>query len=266
MLQIRRLFRVGAIVAGCAFAGPQAAGLAASNQDYAGAVIDGVPAEPAQYREVVAVGSASGFHCTGVLVAPSLVLTARHCLPATRVLFGTTITAPQDLIAVEHSEGAADDQLDAALLHLAVPAAVAPARLSLDRSDAPPRGIVRMVGFGTTDPTGHVGFGRKRYADVSASGWGCELQRRRTLGCDPQRELVLFRAGRKDTCDGDSGGPIYTADGTTSRVLAITSRAIGVSSNRCGQGGIYLRIDALASWLRASLAKPSANSVKKEHP
>lgn len=199
-------------------------------------------------------------------MAPTLVLTARHCLPATRVLFGTDITAPQEIISVGRSEGPAGDDLDAVLLHLQSPAAVVPAPLSLDEPAAPPRGIVRMVGFGATEPTGRAGFGRKRYADVSAAGWGCDGQRSRRLGCEPLRELVLFRSGRKDTCDGDSGGPVYAAERTPHRVIAITSRAIGDSPSRCGQGGIYLRIDALASWLRARLQESAATTVNKEHP
>lgn len=237
-----------------------------STVDGQSAIIDGKPTGINSHNEVVAVGSDTGFHCSGVLVGPRLVLTARHCLPASRVLFGNTVACAQKTIAVARSETAPGLELDAALLTLAEASAVTPAMLGTDLRELPGNPEIRIVGFGADDPMGRRGFGLRRYADLISPQWRCTALRARALGCDPQTELVVFQSGTKDTCDGDSGGALYLRQNGQNALVGITSRAVRNARVRCGKGGIYLHVTAIADWLTKRLHQDMTQARKEESP
>jgi hypothetical protein len=201
------------------------------------------------FTSIVAVGSATAFYCSGVLISPSLVLTARHCLPASRVLFGNTIARPVAILQVKQTQVPDDKRLDAGVLVLATPVTVTPSLRRGAQDQSPPTGMVRLVGFGSDDPTGKLGFGVKRQVDAPTLGWGCDGYRVRSAGCEPDLELVLPRSGDRDTCDGDSGGPVLEWNDGGWRLVAITSRPVASARQSCGPGGIYERADRLAPWL-----------------
>ncbi|WP_224360684.1 S1 family peptidase [Hyalangium versicolor] len=208
------------------------------------------------FLDVVAVGRDGGFHCTGVLVGPALVLTARHCLPAERVLFGVEVERPLAEVEVAREAIPEDDTLDAAVLHLAQPIdAVTPRSWRRSTDAAPPRAFVMLMGFGSNEPSGQSGAGRKRKALVPVAGWGCEGSRVRWSGCDPRQEMVIPGSRGRDTCDGDSGGPVFEPHEGTWQLLALVSRPIAATRTRCGEGGVYVRVDRLADWLEAQLAE-----------
>jgi hypothetical protein len=223
--------------------------------------------------DVTAVGTASGWHCTGVLVSPQHVLTARHCLPATRVLFGLDTASPEEILAIKQSIPHPDSQRDAALLVLSG-RTERPyrRRRSIDESQ-PPLGVVRHAGFGARDSAGREGFGRKHFMDVWAHGWNCDAAERQRLGCHPEFEFVLPAGAGRDTCVGDSGGPVFEridvapmcptnlthASRPTFRLLGITSRPVANARQRCGDGGVYVRLDQLAGWLEPLLPRSQEN-------
>lgn len=246
MLRVKRPRRIDAWIAlGSAFVALLvAAGVAAAPM-----VVGGTPAPRGTFDEVVLVGRRGIYHCSGVLVGTRHVLTARHCLPADRVLFGVAVDDEQaSTIAVEASSTPPQRSMDVGLLHLARPAPVAPARRRA--ANAALAGIVSIVGFGANDEEGRRGFGRKRFAEVTARGWGCNDRTARKLGCLEDVELVLASAARRDSCSGDSGGGVFERMPDGFRLIAITSRAV---ADTCGVGGIYVRVDAIDDWLNETL-------------
>ena len=93
--------------------------------------------------------------------------------------------------------------------------------------------------------------GSARFADGTSradSGW---------YKCSPDFELVAGSPYlNKDTCHGDSGGPIFFhADngrgGYDEYLVGITSRAVRSPHARdCGDGGVYERVDGdVLKWL-----------------
>ena len=229
-------------------------------------VIGGQPVPKGVFLHCVAVGSGSLWACTGTLIAPQVVVTAGHCSDyATRIFVGEEV--PKGLVVgakpVRHpgyNEMTKENDLTVMLLDEEVdvtPCRIAPASLI----DAAAYG--RVVGFGNTDPDGTKGYGTKLWVDVPIASTGCGGEAdgkpdREAYACFLGRELV---AGKpmlaKDSCTGDSGGPFYL-DGDNDEwfVAGATSRAVNGTPHDCGDGGVYVRLDAYRTWIE-SVAKVS---------
>jgi endonuclease G len=151
---------------------------------------------------------------------------------------------------------------DIALLLLARPSTVAPVQRATS-SEIADALRVELVGYGNTDPAGTIGFGTKRQVNVPMQ------QVRKSPGEDlTESEAILgfnsfteFVAGRKgsaqDSCNGDSGGPAYVMLGDTRKLAGATSRASDERDDNCGDGGIYVRVDAVSDWIDETIASLS---------
>lgn len=221
------------------------------------------------YQNTVAIVGGSGI-CTGTVIARNAVLTAQHCHCGgvnRQVYVGHEFDDTGPLFRIVRSEpmrrcnDPGSNPADAAVMFIdgAFPDSVVPARLAAPAQIDNAR-IVRAVGFGRTE-TGRVG--RKMMVDIPVASAACNgavtqpgapaVNDSAYYGCGSGFELV---AGRpmldKDTCNGDSGGPIFVIDAEGGEWLAgATSRAVSREGLRpCGDGGIYVRVDGpVRSWL-----------------
>lgn len=216
-----------------------------------GTLTDGFP-------DCCAVGNEfMGYFCTGTLIAPNLVLTARHCgrkFSVKRVfLKGNDVNKPEkgETINVKEVHEHSDSKVDLMLLVLEHDSTVDPSRIA---KGAPVKAKTALVvGFGRTDPAATKGYGRKRKAKVPIMSMDCgNVDDQAKYGCYENFEMVAGHRGlKKDTCQGDSGGPLYIEDDDGGyRLLGVTSRGIRATGQPCGNGGIYVRVDKFTDWIR----------------
>jgi endonuclease G len=221
------------------------------------AIIDGTATK--DFPDCCAVGNEFvGYFCTGTLIAPNLVVTARHCsrdFAITRVfLKGHDVKKPNKGETIEVEKQYKHPSADITALVLKQASTVTPRHVA--QGNEVKAEVAIVVGFGTTNLEGTIGYGIKRKAKVPILSLGCNKKGEGELyRCKKNKEMVAGHRGiRRDTCKGDSGGPLYIeSDEGPYHLLGLTSRGLQDLDNfpprPCGNGGIYVRVDRYLDWI-----------------
>jgi secreted trypsin-like serine protease len=210
------------------------------------------------YPYVVALGLNGRITCTGTYVGGHSIITAAHCVFPVRnsfrahkldVRFGSRFEAPDQVFAVDAVEIPSDSAAgfffnpktfedDIALVTFKGDATVKAADLyagdptwsNIVEKKLP----VQIVGFGfNVIDGGMVGIGYKREASIHVDSF--------------ENRKIFFGAQAANTCDGDSGGPMFveTPDGKSLLLAGVTSGG----DDNC-KYGVDMRLDAFAGWIR----------------
>jgi hypothetical protein len=224
-------------------------------------VVGGQPVPDGAWPDAVAVLGNAG-SCSGTLIAPDVVLTAGHCIdidPVVVVIDAVDLDAGGEWIGIERAEAypAWETSYDVGVLVLAHASRTRPrkiARTCTATEQLHAGAEVTVVGFGRTTPDGRGGASVKHAATIVVSDPLCTS--------DPGCLAGEFIAGGDgvDACFGDSGGPAYVDTAAGPILLGVVSR--GLSGDwKCGNGGIYVRVDRVARWIERITGRRLPRSV-----
>ena len=190
--------------------------------------------DPSVVGIILTDAEGNSFICSGSVIAPTKVLTARHCVKdmvSWEVRLGVDIRNPDATLAV--SGGAFSQDGDIGLLTLSEPTNLVPLpynTTALTRRDV--GAAVRAVGYGSnkTNAGEGTGAGTKRTGNTTIKG----VQG----GADTFSTHYIV-------CHGDSGGPIFD-NGT---IIGVSSY---VNPANCTNDGYSVRTDLYADFIRAN--------------
>ncbi len=232
-------------------------------------IINGQPATSAElFATVALIGSSDGEpFCTGTLIAPTVVVTAAHCLFTEQ---GALAASDIAIVAgVLDAYGATTEQRYAvaqASSHSGYSDASDPGPLGKDDDIAvlvvstPVEGQtpVPVLAFEAIDQYLQMGtlltitgYGQRDVDGVDPNLFGLLYIAQTPYQQRTDNEMLAGGAGSPDTCTGDSGGPAYVDIEGTKFLLAAVSRASEVGLPPCGSGGIYTLAAAYDSFLTA---------------
>lgn len=178
-------------------------------------------------------------HCSGVLIAPGLVLSAKHCAhelenPSTRVIF--SLGEQGDQLELGASISAVHPDLDLMLVSLdetpdELAAVTALAPLAALPAGFGPGSLLQTAGVGSD---GNGGRGKRAFLVE-------------TLQELTDSDLVVDASSLGGACFGDSGGPLLVRDDDG---FVRTFGILASGSNSCFGQDRYTRVDGLvADWI-----------------
>ena len=132
---------------------------------------------------------------------------------------------------------------------------------------------VAIVGFGAIDEAGNQSTSKlmEGYTTITDADCGRDYLNGIYTGCNesvrPGGEIAAGGDG-VDACFGDSGGPLYLLTDQGEYVAGVTSRAYaGVPwSAPCKYGGIWVRPDAVITWIENKSGRTMPRPVCNEAP
>lgn len=220
-------------------------------------IVGGHAAEAGKWPEVAAIYVGTIPYCTGVLVAPTVVLTAAHCnTPGlTEVLIGADTLAAGNggeripvAQRIEYPDW--DFSFDVLVLVLSRPSTREPRPLATGWAgvEVADGNEVTLVGFGAIDNEGKQFIDPLQEATTTITDALCTRKKGCNLDARPAGELGAGGMGI-DSCSGDSGGPLYIKGELGTFVAGLTSRSYDDATLPCSEGGIYTRADRIADWI-----------------
>lgn len=220
-------------------------------------VVGGGDAPVGKWPDAAAILFGNTFGCSGTLIADTVALTAGHCDDSSlqRILVGASSlarTSEGEFVSVTRRVQLTE--ADITVLVLASPSRFPPRPIAsgwahFDIKNGAP---VAIVGFGAIDRNASQTTPDLQEAMSTITDFDCSTK----SGCSTN-ELGAGGNGI-DSCNGDSGGPLYLITDYGAFLVGVTSRGYDDARDPCGEGGIYGRPDLVVAQIEQAAGKPIA--------
>jgi V8-like Glu-specific endopeptidase len=229
-------------------------------QEAGQAIIDGVPASAGDFPNTGALVVQGDIWCTGTLIAPSVVLTAAHCIQQNELpggqppsftlaldvsdAYSAGLFQGVDMLAHEdYDPNAWYGSNDIGLVFLAEHPTGATHELLPSPSEGASISVgadVDIAGYGQTNENIYESAGvlYKAHTELTAVG---------------QLDITVGGPNQPQGCYGDSGGPSFLPVAGGRRQIGVVSAGVGEG---CSDGEIHTRVDPFLEWIHAHADVP----------
>jgi len=247
----------------------------------AGAIVGGTTLAAGQAPYLVSVqrpgwSGGWGHSCGGAILDATTIVTAAHCVDGAaptgvRVSYGSVKHAAGTIDAVAAvrvipSYNSRTIANDIAVLKLATPIPLGDGNPDIGTVELPPAGsdpaggtMVQVAGWGDTREGGSLSATAEA-ADLPIIDRRTCRQDYGTRDIDNSMVCAGLPAGGQDSCQGDSGGPMVEMVAGRPVLVGIVSWGRGCA--RANLPGVYARVGALLSWLKANTGATTSNTVQ----
>jgi S1-C subfamily serine protease len=203
-------------------------------------------------RVVMVLGS-RGNVCSGTVLRRDVVITAAHCLRGAKQIVVAYFENGEPVLqrvrrSVSHPQATRDYRrtVDVALVFLAdnLPGRFRPTPLDAATSVRGPGESVVVAGFGLQRGSNLKSGGRLRAAESVIF----PPATRRILRIGP------YEAGALSVCKGDSGGPVFSGEGSPRLIGVVFGTEVDKQPALCGGVGQAIRIAPVRAWIDRQLA------------
>ncbi|KAI1939452.1 hypothetical protein LOZ66_002764 [Ophidiomyces ophidiicola] len=231
--------------------------------DSTGRIVGGSPAKLGQFPSMLNINHGGRHICGAILLNSSLALTAAHCISTkpsgvsvrAGSLNWTSGGVESPVKSVLHYPNS--EEHDIALMYLEKPIAetdeIKYAKLPPQGQDPKTNSQVTVSGWGYTKFQGTPSPILLHVSVLVNDREGCKAAYAKfNQNVTDQMVCAGGEVDGKDSCNGDSGGPLYEAG--TNMPVGIVSW--GLECARKGYGGVYVRIGSYSDWIMKNREPP----------
>ncbi len=229
-----------------------------------------------------------GVACGGTVIAPTWILSAAHCEevinePALQIFAGSIVAGQGSTLKVKNhyvhpqfsggdaSHGPSNDfmliELTAPITDAKVQAIALADADFVSRGGEDPGQVLTVAGWGDLKENSGKYPSTAYSVDVPVVSLSVANASAAYNGVLDESMLPAgYAQGKKDACDGDSGGPLFTYDSQKQQNVLVGVVSWGDGCARANKYGIYSNVAYGLDWIQQTMGKTTSPVTKKPKP